>query len=1505
MASLYQSLYDNSPAFRRRVDADANALALQTARLTLAGDAHSPRYTYLQVGGLPLPDYALRQANALVKAERQGVPAVNTTRHGNVKVVHHIQTKGTLDDFKAALRRLLAKEPRAVKVNLTFTFITAKTVPEDDNRLSIKMVYATTPLFPAPRVVNSDATLTDLLGSITEADVLDRCWKAQRPNTQTNVVGIEGVNVSLFVLDQPMRRGGATIHPVLAKSRSIFTWPDAPTNLCFFLCLAKALAPKDDTRARTHEWVPDSKRLYEAFRGAPYTPSTARALDTSELPAIARQFGAHFTLWSFDGVDEQERIKMTVFRRPTDASAAHHLLLDGDHAMYITDLDRLTGVYYCSKFCGQAFDTLQHLQRHETICVEDKPETIPPASALHGETKMNALVRLALKFSVPLNYATRGIQAPHDVSEATFLEHHPYAATDEFYPWFVVFDIESMLVATNADGTLASTRYTHEHHGHCVSVSAHPDLATEPKCFMSVDYPDGAVGMWHAAFAYVKTLHSAATALATAKWGAWLDALTAEVQRRYAYLLKQEDGQTKHAEKVKAVLQPAHDYLYRLPLLGYNSARYDIPAATKDGFLTGLLAYERSTGAEGNPIVSVLGQGTYGFKRLETTHYVCLDFMNYVAAGTSLAKLYDDWLGKGRHAKQVFPYKPFNSVAFFTDTVPFTREDYYNDLKLEALSDEDWERAQRQWEAVAHLPCPRRAFLENYCNADTKPFVEVIVKMMANFWSADHIVMLRDGVGVPSIAETIMTRSALARGLCEPWDVLRPDPSAPPLDDDTARRRASHYASQDAKNSKRWPLPPDVKATPKADDTEGTDDATESDDDSDTAESDNEPEPAPAPTRTPAPQRAQEALESIYEAYRDQGGRCFYCHGVCGDTWTLDRLNNYRGHIHGNCVLACVDCNRARGNRDAWLFWRAQTLRRNAREHPQVLVLGRDGEKVVKEEAQGEEKAKEVPLVVQNAKDASTMGIGAPDDPHPLHRLRTRFVLELRHQITGGFSGVLHRKAVVGEPRPPLLHYDHDAHRWEQGTEAGDPIRLVCACDVVNLYPSTFVNFDSPCGDGEVVLGTTPTLLEDVRSGTFFGFVKCDVRVPAERYDDFAMWPPCFINREVRWAELSPYNQERLRWLNDGKDQPTYKERKLLNTLSATQVWFATPLLQWYLEHGLLVENITAHARFARGRPFKAFVDDHASRRQQAQRDGADAEADRLKTTTNSSYGRLIMNPRKFAKATPEPSLDEAEVHKKINDRNFRDLSVFTAADDNVFCVHTAPKRIVENTPVHMGNWVLQMAKLVLLRFVYDFLLRFVPLERVVICATDTDSLYLALAHPEALEREQAGALRSYVRADLLDAYDAAAPSFLVPDTYDATKGVWKTGKKVPGLMVLEWRGTEIVALNSKVYSTLGWLDGTADLGKDERKTLSDKLRAKGVQGRNTQADAGDKQVVHQVFRDVLASARPHVVENAGFRVRPDDRRMMTYTQPKTGMSAFYPKAWVFDDGVSVAPYLH
>ena len=32
---------------------------------------------------------------------------------------------------------------------------------------------------------------------------------------------------------------------------------------------------------------------------------------------------------------------------------------------------------------------------------------------------------------------------------------------------------------------------------------------------------------------------------------------------------------------------------------------------------------------------------------------------------------------------------------------------------------------------------------------------------------------------------------------------------------------------------------------------------------------------------------------------------------------------------------------------------------------------------------------------------------------------------------------------------------------------------------------------------------------------------------------------------------------------------------------------------------------------------------------------------------------------------------------------------------------------------------------------------------------------------------------------------------------------------------------------------------------------------------------------------------------------------MMTYTQPKTGMSAFYPKAWVFDDGVSVAPYLH
>ena len=88
MAPAFQTLYERDPAFRRLADGKRTERDPAPVRSEPEQVQRPVGYKYLQVGGLPLPTDARRQANALVKAERRGVAVVSTTRYGNVKVVH-------------------------------------------------------------------------------------------------------------------------------------------------------------------------------------------------------------------------------------------------------------------------------------------------------------------------------------------------------------------------------------------------------------------------------------------------------------------------------------------------------------------------------------------------------------------------------------------------------------------------------------------------------------------------------------------------------------------------------------------------------------------------------------------------------------------------------------------------------------------------------------------------------------------------------------------------------------------------------------------------------------------------------------------------------------------------------------------------------------------------------------------------------------------------------------------------------------------------------------------------------------------------------------------------------------------------------------------------------------------------------------------------------------------------------------------------------------------------
>ena len=67
-------------------------------------------------------------------------------------------------------------------------------------------------------------------------------------------------------------------------------------------------------------------------------------------------------------------------------------------------------------------------------------------------------------------------------------------------------------------------------------------------------------------------------------------------------------------------------------------------------------------------------------------------------------------------------------------------------------------------------------------------------------------------------------------------------------------------------------------------------------------------------------------------------------------------------------------------------------------------------------------------------------------------------------------------------------------------------------------------------------------------------------------------------------------------------------------------------------------------------------------------------------------------------------------------------------AYDDIFEVEMLKKKVKLNTPIHVGYFILQYAKLRMLTFYYDGLLRYIDLPMFEFLEMDTDSAYFAIA---------------------------------------------------------------------------------------------------------------------------------------------------------------------------------
>jgi hypothetical protein len=96
---------------------------------------------------------------------------------------------------------------------------------------------------------------------------------------------------------------------------------------------------------------------------------------------------------------------------------------------------------------------------------------------------------------------------------------------------------------------------------------------------------------------------------------------------------------------------------------------------------------------------------------------------------------------------------------------------------------------------------------------------------------------------------------------------------------------------------------------------------------------------------------------------------------------------------------------------------------------------------------------------------------------------------------------------------------------------------------------------------------TTRSIVNAVKNDTLFGCVECDIHVPEHLKDKFSEMCPIFKNTEIRREDIGEFMKSYAEENNIMK-QP---RRSLIGSMVGKKIMLATPLLKWYLEHGLEV----------------------------------------------------------------------------------------------------------------------------------------------------------------------------------------------------------------------------------------------------------------------------------------------------------------------------------------------
>ena len=255
--------------------------------------------------------------------------------------------------------------------------------------------------------------------------------------------------------------------------------------------------------------------------------------------------------------------------------------------------------------------------------------------------------------------------------------------------------------------------------------------------------------------------------------------------------------------------------------------------------------------------------------------------------------------------------------------------------------------------------------------------------------------------------------------------------------------------------------------------------------------------------------------------------------------------------------------------------------------------------------------------------------------------------------------------------------------------------------------------------------------------------------MPDELYDKFSEMSPLFVSQEIPDRDIP----EEMKVYKEKTGRKTVKgAKKLLGVMKARKIFLYTPLIEWYLQHGLRLTAVHQLIEYKPGMSFSWIPDEVANARREADKDPLKKQLGNVaKLKGNSFYGKIIENlgRHKSTKFTRK----EMVVDKALRYPFFGNLEEIGGAYE----IKEFKQTVMIKRPYRCGIAVYQLAMLPMLEFHYDFLDQYFRGQDFELCYMDTDSFYLAVS---------GDSLDEIVKPGMKQAHEADKKNWLARDKF-------------------------------------------------------------------------------------------------------------------------------------------